>query len=32
MSRFEFSLAKAEDARVDAISRGVPVPVFYGKG
>lgn len=23
---------KAEDDRVDAISRGVPVPVFYGKG
>ena len=23
---------KAEDARVDAISRGVPVPEFYGKG
>ena len=23
---------KAEDTRIDAISRGVPVPVFYGKG
>jgi regulator of RNase E activity RraA len=23
---------KDEDIRVDAISRGVPVPVFYGKG
>jgi 4-hydroxy-4-methyl-2-oxoglutarate aldolase len=23
---------KAEDERVEAISKGVPVPVFYGKG
>ncbi len=23
---------QAEDTRIDAISRGVPVPVFYGKG
>ena len=23
---------KGEDERVDAISKGVPVPVFYGKG
>jgi regulator of RNase E activity RraA len=22
----------AEDSRIDAITRGVPVPVFYGKG
>jgi 4-hydroxy-4-methyl-2-oxoglutarate aldolase len=23
---------KAEDARIEAITQGVPVPVFYGKG
>ena len=23
---------QSEDARIDAISQGVPVPVFYGKG
>jgi hypothetical protein len=23
---------KAEDDRIDAITRGVPVPVFYAKG